>query len=197
MINVANGSHIQVRLGTCVNVVIGRCLHMSDAERRQTTWLRQPPAGSKCTHIGWGPGRKTYRLTILQSPQLGLFMLHIYDTCCSSANEIFSAPIRCRMALQIYLVSMPATLFCVYRCANLRAREDQALRPRAPAMIERLIKARLKDAAQISCTLPTEACSECSGFSGQPLSAKFCRHRLKGCQISVGCYMLKLMHLIV
>ena len=124
---------------------------------------------------------------MLLDPQLGRFMLHVYDTCCSSANEIFSAPIRRRMALQIYLVSMPAALLCVYRCANLRAREDQALRPRAPAMFKRLIKARLQDAAQLSCKLPTEACSECSGFQGQPLSAKFCRHRVKGRQISVGC----------
>ena len=115
---------------------------------------------------------------MLLDPQLGLLMLHISDTCYFAANEIFRALIRRRMALQIYLVSMPATLFCVYRCANLRAREDQALRPRAPAMLERLFKALLKDAAQISCKLPTEAYSECSGFQGQPLSAKFCRHRL-------------------
>ena len=96
-------------------------------------------------------------MTILLGPQLGLSMLHVLDTCYYAANDIFTAVVRRRMALQIYLVSMPATLFCVYRCANLRARADQALRPRAPAMFKRLFKLLLKDAAHIFCKLPTEA----------------------------------------
>ena len=100
------------------------------------------------------------------------------------------------MALQIYLDSMPATLFCVYRCANLRAREDQALRPRAPAMLKRLVKAPLRDAAETFCKLPTVAYSESSGFLGQRLSAKSCRHKLKGRGLSVSLYEPDFKHLI-
>ena len=64
MINVAYSSDIQVRLCAGIDVVVGCCLYMSNAQRWQNIGFDKPPAPEH-TPNSVCPSRKTYKVGIV------------------------------------------------------------------------------------------------------------------------------------